>query len=66
MINIKKIIDGLDAEDLCRYCVHHDYCEGSVKCYGGEPIYPPCADGLSENDFDMECYLQDMEESDET
>lgn len=66
MRDIREIIDSLDSEELCRYCVHHEYCDDEVKCYGGEPIFPPCADGLSEDNFDMDLYLQDMEEANET
>ena len=65
MDTIKEIIANLDSEELCRYCNHREYCDGCVKCYGGEPIYPPCADGLDEDDIDIDLYLEDMEESDE-
>ena len=66
MSNIKEIIESLDDEELCRYCVYSSNCPRGVAGSPNGPIYPPCADGLSEGDFDMERYLQDMEESDET
>lgn len=66
MNSIREIIDScLDSDELCLYCVHHEYCDGGIKCYGGEPIFPPCADGLPEDDFDLERYLEDMGEKDE-
>lgn len=37
------------------------YCDGGVKCYGGEPIYPPCAEV---DDFNDEEWLK-MKQEDE-
>ncbi|MBP3707111.1 MAG: hypothetical protein J6J36_00680 [Clostridia bacterium] len=40
----------------------HGYCSGGVKCYGGNPIYPPCAEI---DDFDDEQWVLDYIESEE-
>lgn len=62
-VNVEEIIDSLSGEELCKYCRHgidHD-CGGGVRSDGaGNPIYPPCADGLDEDDFDLDSYLKDM------
>lgn len=63
-INVEKIIDSLSAEELCKYCrygIDHD-CDGGIRTDGaGSPIYPPCADGLAGDDFDVDAYLADIE-----
>ena len=44
------LLNRIDFEEFCNVCCYRNNgCDGSasVKCYGGEPIYPPCAD-----DFD--------------
>ncbi len=67
MSNIKEIIDSLDGEELCRYCVYSTDCSKGVTGGPNGPIYPPCASGgLTEDDFDMDLYLQDMEKLNET
>lgn len=41
------LLNRIDFEEFCNVCCYRDNgCDGnaSVKCYGGEPIYPPCAD----------------------
>lgn len=66
MSNIKEIIDSLDAEELCRYCLHGSDCSKGVTGGPNGPIFPPCASaGLTEDDFDIDLYLEDVEESDE-
>lgn len=65
-LNVVEIIDSLSKEELCKYCrygIHYE-CNGSVRPDGaGNPIYPPCADGLNEDDFNLDSYLEDMEEN---
>lgn len=67
-VNVEEIMDSLSEEELCKYCKHgicYD-CNGGVRSDGaGNPIYPPCADGLDEDDFDLDTYLADMEEENE-
>lgn len=36
-----------------------------VRCYGGEPVFPYCAEHEPEDWFDEETYLEDLEESEE-
>lgn len=63
MGRIREIIDSLDGDELCKYCrFGNEGCEGGVKRSPSGPIYPPCCEGLDENDFDLESYLQDVED----
>lgn len=62
-VNVEEIMDTLDGEELCKYCRYGiDYdCDGGIRSDGaGNPIYPPCTDGLDKDDFDLEAYLVDM------
>lgn len=62
-LNVAEIIKSLSEEELCRYCRCSVYCDcdNGVRSNGTcTPIYPPCADGLTENDFDLDSYLEDM------
>lgn len=67
MRDVREIIDSLDGKELCKYCsygIHYD-CDGGIKSDGaGNPIYPPCSDGLSEDDFDLDAYLADTGSAD--
>lgn len=36
--------------------------ECGVKGSPSGPIYPPCCEGLDEEDFDLESYLKDVED----
>lgn len=54
MKSVKEIIESLDGDELCKYCRYEKE--------GCGPIYPPCCDGLDEDDFDLESYLQDVED----
>lgn len=65
MSDIQKIIGSLDGDELCRYCKYNDECEGDIRGGPDGPIYPPCADGLNDDEFDLETYLVDMEENNE-
>lgn len=65
-----EILDYLEKNDsICKYCNYDDVegpCKG-VACYGGEPIYPYCADEpkvydeIVEN-FKQHCYENEIEE----
>lgn len=63
--DVRKIIDSLDGDDLCQYCQFRNDCYGGVSGGPNGPIYPPCADGLDEDCFDLESYLSDLEEDGE-
>ena len=65
-VNVKEMMDSLDAEELCKYCSYNSDCDGDVRGGPNNPIYPPCADGLDEDYFDLEAYLSDMEGQMET
>ncbi len=66
MKSVREIIDSLDGEELCKYCSYSPDCSGGVHGSPNGPIFPPCSDGLDEGDFDLEAYLADSEEEDET
>lgn len=66
MKSVREIIDSIDCDELCKYCAYSSDCNGSVKCGPNGPIFPPCSDGLDEDDFDLESYLADLEDEDET
>lgn len=63
MKDVQEIIKRLDGEELCKYCSYSTDCDGGVRSDGaGNPIYPPCTDGLDEYDFNLEAYLADMDD----
>lgn len=66
MKSTQEIIDSLDPDELCKYCKYSHECTGGIHGGPNGPIYPPCADGLDESDFDLESYLKDLEDEDET
>ena len=67
MKSVREIIDSLDENELCEYCQHSPYCDREVRPSGnGEPIFPPCVDGLDERDFDMDAYMADTEGENDT
>lgn len=66
MKSVREIIDGLDGDELCKYCSYSPDCDGGVRGGPSGPIYPPCADGLDARDFDLDAYLADVEDKDET
>ena len=64
-MDVREIIDSLDGDELCNYCRYkYEGCSGGVKGGPGGPIFPPCADGLEEEDFDLESYIEDYREED--
>lgn len=66
MKSVREIIDSLECDELCKYCTYSSDCNGGVKGSPNGPIFPPCSDGLGEDDFDLESYLSDLEDEDET
>lgn len=66
MIDTQKIMDGLDPDEICQYCIHRRECSGDIHGGPNGPIYPPCADGFDEYDIDLEKYLRDLGDEDET
>lgn len=65
MKDVQEIIKSLDGEELCKYYSYSLDCPGGVSGGPNGQIYLPCADGLREDDFDLEAYLADMEDADE-
>ena len=61
----KNDIDSIDDETRCKYCRYNSDCPKGVRCYGGEPFFPYCAEHEPETWFDEESYLEDLEESEE-
>lgn len=66
MKNISEIIESLDGDELCEYCRYSGDCSGGVHGGPNGPIYPPCADRLDEADFDLDTYLEDLENDEVT
>lgn len=61
MKSVEEIIESLDKGLLCNYCRYGlEGCEGGIKGGQNGPIYPPCADGLDTDDFDINAYLDDL------
>lgn len=61
----KVDVDSLDDETRCKYCTYNSDCPKGVRCYGGEPFFPYCAEHEPEEWFDEESYLENIEESEE-
>lgn len=59
----KVDVDSLDDDTRCKYCTYESDCPKGVRCYGGEPFFPYCAEHEPEDWFDEEAYLKDLEES---
>lgn len=62
MKSVEVIMESLDGDELCKYCKYNIDCNGGVIGAPNGPIYPPCADGLDESDFDLDSYLGDKKE----
>lgn len=56
-----KWIAKHDGEDLCKYCHYDDECPHGIRCYGGNPVEPPCCSHDPEEYLDVEAILRDME-----
>ena len=60
---IAAAIDSLDGDASCDYCKHSGSCSGAgVRCYGGDPVFPPCCDDESDDWFDYDAYLEAQDE----
>lgn len=58
---LKKWIEENGVPEICNYCICDSDCKHNVVCYGGEPIFPPCADGDIEELLDTDAILADIE-----
>ncbi len=41
---LQKWIAEHEAPEICQYCMCDDDCNHGAVCYGGEPIFPACAE----------------------
>ncbi len=60
---LTKWIEQADSEELCGYCNINEECPHWMRCYGGEPIEPPCASTDTEDIkqlLDTESILEDI------
>lgn len=57
-----KWIAEHDGEDLCKYCCYGDECPHGIRCYGGNPVEPPCCSREPAEYLDVEAVLRDLEE----
>lgn len=51
-----------EGEERCKYCCYDDECPHGVRCYGGNPIEPPCCSREPEEYLNIEAILEDLEE----
>lgn len=58
---INKWIEEHDCEDYCEYCINSSICDGKTVCYGGQPIFPPCAETDILDLLDTDALLKDIE-----
>lgn len=66
MNDIESIVQDIIEEGReCDYCKYESYCSRSVTNYGDGPSFPPCADLVAEEWFDLDSYLEDKEEEEE-
>ena len=59
--DFEKWLEEHDGEDYCQYCIHDDECPHGVKCYGGQPIEPPCCSVDIKELLDKEALMEDLE-----
>lgn len=62
---LEKWLSEHDGEDLCNYCIYDDECPHGIRCYGGNPIDPPCCGREPEEYLDIESILKDLEDESE-
>ena len=66
---IENLVEDLEGDERCKICLFNGDCVGGVKCYGGTPSYPPCADSdFIEHCLDEEAaeiYIKEMMEDEE-
>lgn len=61
-ITTEDIIDEIYAnEQQCDFCIFTDECPHGMRCYGGNPIEPPCCNGY-DRCFDEDKYWEYIEE----
>lgn len=54
-------IEELDSDVQCRYCMYSENYPKDIACYGGEPVFPICAEREITDWFDVEAYSADKE-----
>lgn len=60
MIDVKKLMEDLSQEELCHYCRYVSECGGEqIKSTPSGPVFAPCVNGLTEEDFDLKSYTDD-------
>jgi hypothetical protein len=48
-------------ETACKYCCYRDDCHRGAVCYGGEPIFPYCAENDDTDNIEYDDVLYDLE-----
>lgn len=51
-----------DGEERCKYCSYGDECPHGIRCYGGNPVEPPCCSREPAEYLDVEAVLRDLKE----
>ena len=62
----KEIIDNWlfdGSETCCKFCCYRDDCCHGVRCYGGAPLYPYCAENDDTDNIDYDEVLDYLEEN---
>lgn len=60
---INQYVEENGEFDRCPYCRYYSECPQTWKCYGGEPVEPPCAGRGVEEFLDLEAIVEDILES---
>lgn len=50
-------------ENCCNFCQYMDTCSKGARCYGGQPLYPYCAENDDTNNIDYNEVLDYLEEN---
>ena len=61
---LERIIKD-DSDKTCNFCKFESDCPKGVRCYGGEPSFPPCSDGDMDYYVDWDSVKEYEEESEE-
>lgn len=61
----KVDVDELVEDTRCEFCTYNSDCPRGVRCYGGEPLFPFCAEHEPSEWFDEEEYLNSLKEREE-
>ena len=55
------LFDGNNA--CCKFCQYRDTCSGGVRCYGGVPLYPYCAENDDTDNIEYDNVLDYLEDN---